>query len=217
MRWFWLILAVVALILIPFFLFESYFTGLADRAVSGEVSEPWAVVTIGGLLALDVLLPVPSSLVSAAAGVLLGFWSGAAVVWAGMTISCALAYAIGARSSRLARRIVGEEGLERARDVAARYGDLAIVLCRPVPVVAEASVVFAGVTKAPPARFLLVCALANLGVAAGYAAIGAYSMSVDSFLLAFAGAMAFPGLAWLVARALLPRPEDAGDRTSEME
>lgn len=213
MRWLWLTLAVVVLILIPFFLFEGYFTRLAERVVSGDVPVPWAVATIGTLVALDVLLPVPSSLVSAAAGVLLGFGSGTAVVWAGMTLSCAIGYAIGARSSRLARRLVGEDGLLRARDVAARYGDLAIVLCRPVPVIAEASVIFAGVTRTPPARFMLVCALANLGVAAGYAAVGAYSMSVDSFLLAFAGAMAIPGLAWLVARAFLPKQGDGSIRT----
>src|SRR5690606_23023812 len=80
MRWLWLTLIVVAVILVPFFLFEDYFTGLADRAVSGDVSVPWAVTIIAGLLAVDVLLPVPSSVVSAAAGVLLGFWLGATVV-----------------------------------------------------------------------------------------------------------------------------------------
>jgi uncharacterized membrane protein YdjX (TVP38/TMEM64 family) len=210
MRWLWLTLAVVAVILIPFFLFESYFTALGERIVRGEVPLAAAVAIIGALLALDVVLPVPSSIVSAAAGVLLGFWSGTLVVWVGMTMSCFVAYLIGARSATLARRIVGEDGLVRAREIATRYGDLAIVLCRPVPVIAEASVIFAGVMHVPPARFLLVCALANLGVAAGYAAIGAYSMSVDSFLLAFIGALALPALAWLIGRIFLPRPDEDG-------
>lgn len=205
MRWLWLTLAVVALILVPFFLFESYFTALGERVASGDVPVVWAVTIIGGLLALDVVLPVPSSLVSAAAGVLLGFWGGTIVIWTGMTVSCVLAYAIGARSSRLAQRLVGDEGLTRAQDLAARFGDLAIVICRPVPVVAEASVIFAGVMRLPAARFLGVCALANLGVAIGYAAIGAYSMSVNSFLLAFLGAMALPGFAWLAGRRWLSR------------
>ena len=218
MRWFWLVLAVVALILIPFFLFEAYFTALGERVARGEVPTTAAVAIISALLALDVLLPVPSSLVSAAAGVLLGFWGGALVVWAGMTVSCVLAYLIGARSSSLARRIVGDGGLLRARELSDRYGDLAIVLCRPVPVVAEASVLFAGVMHVPAARFLRVCALANVGVAAVYAAIGAWAMSVDSFLLAFLGAMAAPGLAWVAARMFLPRAKEApraGDGPSE--
>ena len=39
--------------------------------------------------------------------------------------------------------------------------------------------------------------------ALGYAAIGAYSMRVDSFLLAFLGAMIVPGLAMLAGRVWL--------------
>jgi len=220
MRWFWLLLAVVALILIPFFLFESYFTALGERIARGEVQTSAAVAIISALLALDVLLPVPSSIVSAAAGVLLGFWGGTLVVWAGMTISCFLAYLIGARSSALAQRIVGQGGLLRARELSARYGDLAIVLCRPVPVIAEASVIFAGVMHVPVTRFLRVCALANVGVAAVYAAIGAWAMSIDSFMVAFLGAMAAPGLAWVVARLFLPKPSDtprAGDASEVSE
>lgn len=205
MRWFWLVLAVVALILVPFFLFESYFEALGERIAGGEVSAGWAVTITGGLLAFDVVLPVPSSIVSAAAGVLLGFWLGTLVIWVGMTVSCVIAYMIGARSARLTRRIVGDDALDRARALAAQYGDLAIVLCRPVPVVAEASVIFAGVMHVPARRFLAVCAAANLGIAVGYAAIGAYSMHVDSFLLAFLGAMALPGLAWLAGRRWLTR------------
>lgn len=200
MRWLWLTLAVVALILVPFFLFETYFTDLANRAVSGEMSTPMAVTVIGGLLSLDVFLPVPSSVVSAAAGVLLGFWRGAAVVWVGMGVSCAIAYAIGARSSRLAGRLVGADGLVRAASVAERYGALALAICRPVPVLAEASVIFAGVARVPIGTFAAVCALSNLGIAVGYAAIGAFSMRVDSFLLAFLGALILPAIAWLVAR-----------------
>ncbi|MFO7303493.1 MAG: VTT domain-containing protein [Acidobacteriota bacterium] len=205
MRWLWLTLIVVAVILVPFFLFEDYFTGLADRAVSGDVSVPWAVTIIAGLLAVDVLLPVPSSVVSAAAGLLLGFWLGATVVWVAMTVSCLIAYAIGASSVTLTRRIVGEDGLLRASRLASRYGALALVFCRPVPVLAEASVIFAGMTKLPFGHFLAVTTLANLGVAVAYAAVGAYSMRLDSFLAAFAGAILLPAVAWLVAQPFLRR------------
>jgi len=205
MRWLWLTLAVLALILVPFFLFESYFTTLAERAASGQVRVPIAVGIIGSLLALDVLLPVPSSIVSAAAGVLLGFWLGATVIWASMTLSCVIAYAIGARSVGLTRRIVGETGLERASRLATRYGSMAIVLCRPVPVLAEASVIFAGVVRMQKPRFLVVSALANLGIAVAYAAIGAYSMRLDSFLAAFGGALLLPAVAWIITRPFVGR------------
>ena len=202
MRWTILAAMLIAVVLVPFFLFEAQFNRFAEAVASGAGSRWLAAAGIAGLLAADILLPVPSSIVSTAAGVLLGFWRGAAVVFAGMTAGCLLGYAAGSRSTALARRIVGEDGLVRAADLVRRYGDWALVLCRPVPVLAEASVIFAGLAHAPFGRFTALTALANLGIAAGYSAMGAFSMRVESFLLAFLGALVVPGLAMLTARLI---------------
>jgi membrane protein DedA with SNARE-associated domain len=86
-----------------------------------------------------------------------------------------------------------------------RYGDYTIVLCRPVPVLAEASVIFAGLAGAPFDRFVLLSLLSNLGIAVGYAAFGAFSMRIDSFLAAFLGALILPGIAILIARLTFSR------------
>ena len=200
MRWALLTVLVIGLILLPFLLFEEQFNDLAARLARGEASTAQTAIAIGALLSLDIFLPVPSSLVSAAAGVLLGFWRGAVIVWSGMTIASVMGYALGSRAAGLARRLVGDDGLARAAHVARDYGDFAIVLCRPVPLLAEASVVFAGLIRTPFPRFFVLTTISNLGIALGYAAIGAYSMQVESFLLAFAGAMTLPGLAWLAGR-----------------
>ena len=205
----WVIIwgVLIAIVLVPFFLFEDQFNGFADRIARGEASATGAALAIGGLLALDVFLPVPSSIVSTAAGVLLGFARGAAIVWIGMMAGCLVGYWVGQRSAALARRLVGDDGLRRASTLAQRHGPWAIVLFRPVPVLAEATVVFAGLVRAPLSRFVTLTALSNFGIAAGYAAIGAYSMRVDSFLLAFIGAIVIPGLAMLFGRTLR-RPRD---------
>ncbi|WP_181387229.1 TVP38/TMEM64 family protein [Streptomyces sp. Act143] len=216
MRWFWLVSGLLAAILVPFFLFGDYFDALASLAAEHRLSTPVAVAVIAGLLALDVFLPVPSSVVSAAAGVLLGFVWGTAVVWAGMTVSCVLGYLVGARSVSLTRRLVGEAGLARAADAARRHGLVALALCRPVPVLAEASVVLAGTTRVRPGRFLLVCTWSNLGVAVVYAGAGAWSVSVNSFALAFLAAMAFPGLALLITRRWAGR-SGTGEETAERD
>jgi len=206
MRWALLWIALITAVLVPFFLFEDQFNALAGRISSGEVSTSVAALAIGGLLALDVFLPVPSSIVSTAAGVLLGLGLGAAVVWIGMMAGCLVGYFVGVYSAPLARRLVGPASLARAAELANRHGAWAVVLCRPVPVLAEATVVFAGLVRAPIGRFLFVTAASNLGIAAGYAAIGAYSMRLDSFLMAFIGAVAVPGLALLVGRRLRSPP-----------
>ena len=202
----WLIVAVVLLaaILIPFFLFEQRFDALAADVLRGDMSRAYVAGAVVLLLAADVLLPIPSSIVSAAAGVSLGFWLGTAAIWTGMTLACVIGYAFGSRAAAAARRFVGDAGMTRANRLWERFGDYAIVLCRPVPVLAEASAIFAGVVRRPFGHFLSLSALSNLGVAAGYAAIGAFSMRVDSFLLAFAGSLALPGVAMLAARLWLP-------------
>jgi uncharacterized membrane protein YdjX (TVP38/TMEM64 family) len=209
MRWALLWFVLLALLLVPFLVFEKQFEQLATWLSQGHASG-WATGgAIGALLAFDVFLPVPSSIVSTGAGVLLGFWPGAAVVWVGMTAGCLVGYAFGARAAGAARRLVGEASLARAATNMDRYGRLAILLCRPIPVLAEASVVFAGLVRTPLVPFLALTAGSNLGIALAYAAVGAYSMEARSFLLTFFGALALPGLALLAGRLWLGRSGDS--------
>lgn len=205
MRWLVLWVLLIGLVLLPFFLFEAQFNAFAERLAADGTSRGAAAAAIFLLLALDVFLPVPSSIVSTAAGVLLGFWTGSAIVWGGMMAGCVVGYVVGVRGTRAAGRLVGQDGLQRAARLVARYGDLTIVLCRPVPVLAEASVVFAGLVRAPFARFARLTAIANLGIALGYAAFGAFSLRVDSFLVAFVGALVLPGLALVLSRLTFGR------------
>jgi uncharacterized membrane protein YdjX (TVP38/TMEM64 family) len=205
MRWAVLWILLLGIVLLPFLLFEHQFNAFAAQVTESGTSRWLVAGAVFGLLALDVFLPVPSSIVSTAAGVLLGFWPGATIVWAGMMVGCVLGYAVGVRGAAAARKLVGEDGLARAARLFERYGSLTIVLCRPVPVIAEASVVFAGLVRAPFARFAQLTALSNLGIALGYAAFGAFSMRFDSFVIAFLGALLLPGLFMLLSRLTFRR------------
>ena len=205
MRWAALWAVLIGLVLVPFFLFEAQFNALAARIVQDDTSRMLSATGIVALLAFDVFLPVPSSIVATAAGVLLGLWKGTLVVWIGLMIGCLLGYVVGKKGTGAARWMVGAESLTRAESLMRRYGDAAIVLCRPVPVLAEASVVFAGLVRAPFPRFAWLTAASNLGIAAGYAAFGAFSMRIDSFLAAFLGALVLPGLALGISRLTFGR------------
>jgi uncharacterized membrane protein YdjX (TVP38/TMEM64 family) len=95
-RWVVLWVVLIAIVLVPFLVFETQFEQLATWLAEGNASG-WATAgAIGALLALDVFLPVPSSIVSTGAGVLLGFGAGAAVIWVGMTLGCLIGYVFGA-------------------------------------------------------------------------------------------------------------------------
>jgi len=210
--WAILLFLLLALVLLPFLLFEQRFEQLAAWLAQGHASGWASAGAIGALLALDVFLPVPSSVVSTAAGVLLGFWRGTAVVWLAMTVGCLVGYEFGARAAGAARRLVGDASLARAGRVMDRHGRWAILMCRPIPVLAEASVVFAGLVRVPLVPFLALTAGSNLGIALAYAAVGAYAMEAQSFLLTFAGAVALPGLALLAGRLWLGGPGAGRER-----
>ena len=196
-------LLLLALILVPWLGFESSLTGWAEAFLRSR--PPWWQTgpAVSLLLAADVFLPVPSSVVSTASGLLLGFGTGALASWLGMTLGCLGGYWAGSRAGRAAaERLVGPQELERVTRAGARFGDWTLVLFRAVPVLAEASVLFAGTVRLPFGRFLVVTSLSNLGISVAYAAVGAYSAQVASFLVALAGALLAPLAAMLLARLI---------------
>jgi uncharacterized membrane protein YdjX (TVP38/TMEM64 family) len=196
----------LALILIPFFLFGGALEGLAQRFLEARPPLWQVALLLGGLLAGDVVLPVPSSLVGTAAGSLLGFGLGTATSWAGMMVGCGLGYWIGARAGApTLRKMTGEAELARVAQAAERHGPWFLLVFRAVPVLAEVSVVFAGTSRMSPRAFFLVCALSNLGVSLTYSAVGAFAAGAGSFLLFFAGMVLVPGLALTLVRRLTRR------------
>lgn len=205
-RWSLAGIGLVAMILVPFLLFEADILGLVQRLFApGRVAGPLLALVILGLLAGDVFLPVPSSLVSVAAVALYG-WAGGVLIWLGMSMGCGVGYWLGSRAGRpLALRFLGRSELERAQRIAAGLGAPTLVLTRAVPVFAEAATVAAGLAAMPLRRFAAATGLANAGIALLYAAAGeAAAGSGRSFLMLFAAAVVLPALAWLALRAAAP-------------
>ena len=170
-----------------------------DRAGQATFGDAVTALVLGTLLASDVLLPIPSSLVSTAAGGLYGLWPGTLLSVAGMTLSCAFGYWLGASAGRhAASRLVGKRELARLEEMNQRCGDWMIVVARSIPVLAEASTFLAGISRMQPRRFLLLSVCSNLGISLVYAAIGVYAVYINSFIWAFAGAILVPVIVLLI-------------------
>jgi len=200
-----LLLIIAALILIPFLIFSTQFDlWTADFLQRTEVKSLLTIVVIIALLAADVVLPVPSTILSTAAGYLFGFLSGTLISFVGMTLGILVGYQIGT-SSRGAIPLLDEETKIWLSSYFDKYGIGTIAIARPIPVIAEASVIFAGMSKMKSAPFIIVSCLSNLGISIVYAGIGAYSMTTNSFLLAFLVSMAIPFI-WAIVR-LVRRPK----------
>jgi len=172
-RWLLLIAVVLAVPIAPFLVFgDSAETQIATWLDSSLSPETAAVLVIG-LLASDIFLPVPSSLVGTFAGRMLGFAAGTLASWFGMTLGAIVAFWLVRWFGRpLARRFSSEEELNRMDCLADRYGILILVLARPIPVFAEASVLLMGTMRLSWWRFFVAVGLSNFAIAAVYAALG---------------------------------------------
>ncbi len=195
-----LMLLVLTVILVPFFLFHDRIDGWTAEILKTSGQHPvYIALIICLLLASDILLPVPSSIISIAAGFLLGFANGTMVSFIGMELGCVIGYALG-KNSLPAMKWLDAETRNRMKMFFQQYGKWSIIIARPVPVLAEASAFFAGISKMNFNSFFLVSTLANLGISLVYAAVGTYSLSINSLLFAFSAAIILPGIGLLVEK-----------------
>ena len=160
------------------------------------------------LLVADVVLPVPSSLVMAAHGALFGTAAGALLSILGSTLAALAGFVLGRAGNDVVRRYVTPAEHDRAGAMLRRWGVLAIVISRPVPILAETVVILAGSSPLGWRQTALAAAAGSLAPAVVYAWAGAHAGGAASHALVFGGVLAMTGALWLVARVggLKPRP-----------
>lgn len=197
-RWTFFGVILLALIVIPFLIWAEPMERAMNAVFATTRQHPaTGALVIIALLAGDVVLPIPSSLVSAFAGAAFSWVMGTVVIWVGMTLGCIAGYGLGASAGRgLARFLIGEKDLAKAKALFSDIGPAALILVRAVPVFAEASTITAGATRMPFLSFMLSTSLANVGVAVAYAAAGAAAAHMGSFLIVFLSLCLVPALAW---------------------
>jgi uncharacterized membrane protein YdjX (TVP38/TMEM64 family) len=159
-----------------------------------------------GLLVVDVLLPVPSSLVMIAHGALFGVLPGTLLSLAGSLGAGLLGFAIGRRGGPLYARLVPEGERRRADELLRAWGDLAIVVTRPVPILAETVAVLAGASSLGWGRMTAATLAGSLPAALLYALTGATAARLDNVALVFSLVLLVAGAFWSVGRVLRTRP-----------
>ncbi|HEX8209695.1 MAG TPA: VTT domain-containing protein [Longimicrobium sp.] len=187
--------------------FLAVFAAAVALGLPVEDARPWmgrggagAAAAGVALLVADVALPVPSSGVMLAHGVLFGVWTGAALSLAGSMGAAAVAFALGRAGNEWIRRLVTPAEHERAGRLLARWGVLAIVASRPVPMLAETLMILAGASPMPWGRAMLAAFVGTLPAALAYAAVGATAASLPAGAAVFAAAMLVAGALWWAGR-----------------
>lgn len=196
-----LTLAAVAVPLVPFLLFGTRLDRLVADWLDPRPSPAVLAALEVGVLAADLVLPVPSSMVATLGGAELGIGLGTACAFLGMTAGSVAGWGLGkAAGARALARLdsADRRNLERRQQ---RLGPLLVVLTRPLPLVAEAAALVAGGSGMRLADFLPAAASGNLVIALLWSAAGALGRSADSLPLVLVWSLVIPvALAWLAVR-----------------
>ena len=188
-------IAVLLVPIIPFLLFGAQVDAWWQQWQKNPPAPPIVAAMVVGLLATDIFLPIPSSLVSTLAGWELGVWYGTVAAWVGMSLGAILGFAIARQwGGPLVAWLTRPADLERTARLVERYGPAILVIGRGVPVLAEASVLILGMHGLTWRQFLPPVLLSNLGLAVAYAAFGRFSQHYQLLPLALAVSIALPVL-----------------------
>jgi len=202
-----LAVAAVAVPLVPFLVYGTRLDHAVARLLDPLPSPPVLAAIEMGVLAADLLLPVPSSMVATLGGAKLGIALGTLCAWIGMTIGSMAGWWLGRTAGGRALAGLMDDERERLLGQQRRYGPLAVVLSRPLPLVAEAAAIMAGATGMGWREFLLAAGSGNLAIALVWSIAGALGRDADSLQWMLIGSLVVPVLiTWLVLRRNMQTP-----------
>jgi uncharacterized membrane protein YdjX (TVP38/TMEM64 family) len=202
------LVVVLVVPIVPFLVFGSQLESWLAAWLATPPSAPVTAGVVIGLLGTDVFLPVPSSLVNTLAGAQLGVAGGTAASCTGMTLGAVFGFALARRWGRpLAQRLSAPDDLQRVENVTQVAGPGVLVALRGVPVLAEASVLLAGIHGLAWRRFLPPVIVSNLGISLAYAAFGRFASRHEWLPAALGISLALPVVIAVSARRWLSSPK----------
>lgn len=200
----WMLLAgVLTVLLIAFFVVEwAGFPLLVDPRPSLETVTVAAAMIGVGLLIVDAVVPVPSSVVMVALGATFGFVGGMVLSVIGSVGGFAVGYLLGRRSrGPLASAMDGDE-VVRTAALVQRWGLLAVVASRPLPLLAETVAFTTGSFGMPPVAAFAAALVGTVGPAAAFSYAGWRGASSADGAVVFILIAVAASLCWAAGRRL---------------
>ena len=199
-------IALLSVVLVPFALWGERLDAAAPQWLDGRDAQV-ALAAIGILLLIvDVVLPIPSSVVAMGLCLSLGpVWGAGAVA-----LGCLLAFAVGYGLGRLLpearlRAWIGPALWDRAREHARGHALWWIVAARPLPVLAEISALMAGVFRVPLLPAFGAATAASIAVGALYGVSAWLGQREPGLFGLLVTMLALPTLLWCAHRVVLRR------------
>lgn len=190
--------------IVPFLLLGSTLDAKIQAWLTPKSDPLWFGTLTTILLVADIFLPIPSSVLGTLLGSRLGWISGGLLCWVGLTLGTIAGY-LTSRGLGLpiVKKLCDAREIETARVLVQRYGAIALVITRGIPVLGEVMIFVAGLYRLQWWRFILPVAAANLGLSLSYATLGQLAQAHGWLSFALTLAAALPVVALLSVRKLL--------------
>ena len=204
MKRYWLVVGLLlSFFLITFLFIENLQLSILVNPQDRLSAATWGVALFSvGLLIADVLLPVPSSLVMVANGALFGMVWGTCLSLIGSLGAACFGFVIGRRGEVVLAHFVSSAEQRRANQLLESWGGVAIIVTRPIPILAETTAVMAGASTLGWRMMLLSTLAGSLPTALLYALTGATAVNFDNTILTFGLVLLMAGFFWLFSRYL---------------
>jgi uncharacterized membrane protein YdjX (TVP38/TMEM64 family) len=205
MRFILLFIALVAIVLIPFFIWGdalmNFFSAEGSIAWLNSYGQ-WAWAIAIALLVGDLFLPLPATLIMSALGYIYGPLVGGLISASGSFASGVLAYWLCRMlGEHAAIRVLGKKEYERGNKIAARIGGWVVALSRWLPVFPEVIACMAGLTRMPSRNFHWALACGSLPLGFTYAIIG--NSGIENPALAIGLSACLPPVIWFFVSRVL--------------
>jgi uncharacterized membrane protein YdjX (TVP38/TMEM64 family) len=193
--------AVMAVFLLLFLFGEALGIPILEDPLPWLQQAGWWAGVIGvALLALDVVLPVPSNLVMIAHGALFGILMGTLLSLLGSMLAAVAGFWIGRRGGRLLTLTVPADERAHANAILERWGLVAILVSRPLPLLAETILVLAGASTMSWRTAMVATFLGSIPPSIFYAWAGAASIGFEGGAIVFGGVILLAALTGLTLR-----------------
>jgi uncharacterized membrane protein YdjX (TVP38/TMEM64 family) len=199
---YWTIAAtILALFLTTYLLVEALDVRVLTDPRPSLRDAGWAGAVLGVfLLVADQFLPIPSSLVMVSLGALYGAPTAIVLALAGRVGMMTAGFAVGRAGGPLLERVVSVDEWARADALLRRWGALAVLASRPLPLLAETVAIVAGASSLRWSRALLAAALGSLPEAVAYSLAGSIAPTFENAGVIWGSFIVIAGGFWLVGR-----------------
>ncbi|MDG1332703.1 MAG: VTT domain-containing protein [Crocinitomicaceae bacterium] len=178
-------LASTVLVILVFVFFEDVEVYIEEMITVSQTNKSDYIWISGLFLSSDILLPVPSSIIMYANGLVLGTLWGTLLSLVCALISSCIGYVLGLLSAKT----LGSEKREEASNILNKYGIMAIIISRGVPILSESISYTAGYMRMKFRTFFLLNVIGYLPITLLYAYFGSLGSDLNIFLYCFAASL----------------------------